>query len=148
MSASTPSVTGVESDATASLQQRLCEQLQALSQVGELLTLRLLELEERLERLEQQLGALEPGGKPASTVTGALLEATAERITRLEELLSGTIEPGSDPGHAPSGAEPEGHNLPRLQAVPHADDTDHEPELELNPFPDDEEQPFMDELSA
>ena len=50
----TPGATGI----AAPLQQRLSEQLESLSQVGELLTLRLLELEERLEGLEQHVAQL------------------------------------------------------------------------------------------
>jgi hypothetical protein len=41
------------------------------------------------------------------------------------------------------------HPLQRpAQQATHALDGFSEPELELNPFPEDEEQPFMDELSA
>ena len=147
MSASTPSVTSAEP--ATSLQQRLSEQLQALSQVGERLTLRLLELEERLEGLEQQLNGLQPSGASAGSLTGALLEATAERISRLEELLNGSGEPGAG-ASSPSNESVEADTAPRLQAVRTAGNHDayHEQELELNPFPDDEEQPFMDELSA
>ena len=47
------------------LQQRLSEQLQALSQVGETLTLRLLELEERLDGLEEQVLELDSGNRTA-----------------------------------------------------------------------------------
>ena len=147
MSASTPSVTSAEP--ATSLQQRLSEQLQALSQVGERLTLRLLELEERLEGLEQQLNGLQPSGASAGSLTGALLEATAERISRLEELLNGSGEPGAG-ASSPSNESVEADTAPRLEAVRTAGNPDdyHEQELELNPFPDDEEQPFMDELSA
>ena len=150
MSASTPSVTSAEPATSAtSLQQRLSEQLQALSQVGELLTLRLLELEERLEGLEQQLNGLQPSGASAGSLTGALLEATAERISRLEELLNGSDEPGAGASSS-TNESVEADTAPRLEAVRTAGhhDTDDEQDLELNPFPDDEEQPFMDELSA
>jgi uncharacterized membrane protein YccC len=124
------------------LQQRLSEQLQALSQVGETLTLRLLELEERLGGLEDQLQELQLGGlseEDPSSETGDLLAATEERIARLENLLS-----------AQAPTEGRVHPLPlRRPERPLDLDTSEEPELELNPFPDEEEeQPFMDELSA
>jgi uncharacterized membrane protein YccC len=124
------------------LQQRLSEQLQALSQVGETLTLRLLELEERLGGLEDQLQELQLGGlseEDPSSETGDLLAATEERIARLENLLS-----------AQAPAEGRVHPLPlRRPERPLDLETSEEPELELNPFPDEEEeQPFMDELSA
>ena len=150
MSASTSPVT---TGAGASLQQRLSEQLESLSQVGELLTLRLLELEERLESLELQLGQLQPGVEPDTADTGELLAATAERITRLEDLLTGGT-PERETSHG---------EVPQLQVVPHPIETAvpeeaamevedagfDEPELELHPFLDEEEeQPFMDELSA
>lgn len=127
------------------LQQRLSEQLQALSQVGETLTLRLLELEERLGGLEQQLETLQLGGldqEDRVEATGDLLAATEERIARLEELLS-------DPaGGAAATLRPVPLRRP-VQALPHNEGSrDGEPEAELDPFPEEEEQPFMDELSA
>jgi hypothetical protein len=126
------------------LQQRLSEQLQALSLVGETLTLRLLELEERLASLEDQLLDLQVNGREptqANPATEALLAATDERITRLEELLTDEVpvrsrhlQPvslgRSDAGGSTIGA---------------AED---ELELDPDPFPEEEEQPFMDELSA
>jgi hypothetical protein len=164
MSASTSPVTP---GAGASLQQRLSAQLESLSQVGELLTLRLLELEERLDGLELQLGQLQPGAEPEMADTGALLAATAERITRLEDLLTG----GSPSEHPIAAVEidakPMEREAPQLEIVPDPmpeltvatgleepamaveEAGFDEPELELHPFPDEEEeQPFMDELSA
>lgn len=126
----------------APLQQRLSEQLESLSQVGELLTLRLLELEERLEHLEVQLGQLQPATEPEVGESAELLAATAERITRLEELLTGGA----------TAMEPPHGETPQLQVVPEPEEEEaglQEPELELHPFPEEEEeQPFMDELSA
>jgi len=143
------------------LQQRLSEQLQALSQVGETLTLRLLELEERLGGLEDQLLELDSrseGQGELSADTGELLAATEERIARLEDLLTGQASPSS--GHR-SRVQPLPLRRPdRDAAHDHAGDPtaaeapynegspNEEPELELDPFPLDEEQPFMDELSA
>ncbi|MFM8259728.1 MAG: hypothetical protein ACKOE9_08910 [Vulcanococcus sp.] len=120
------------------LQQRLSEQLQALSQVGETLTLRLLELEERLDGLEEQVLELDSRDQAPTAdqaETGALLAATEERIGRLEELLTGRgrVQPLA---------------LRRPMPVYQEGSPAGEPERGLDPFPDDEEQPFMDELSA
>jgi chromosome segregation ATPase len=127
---------------SASLQQRISEQLQALSQVGETLTLRLLELEERLASLEQQIGDLgtNQANDPANLESSEILAHTEERIARLEELLNEQhhsaavhpFPPRSEERRQPPGTSTEKPEL----------------ELELNPFPDEEEQPFMDELSA
>jgi hypothetical protein len=117
------------------LQLRLSEQMQALSLVSETLTLRLLELEERLAALEGQLEGLQQQSTPSSSDSADLLTATA----RLENLLNEQS--------APKGATVHPLQRPAQQAT-HALDGFSEPELELNPFPEDEEQPFMDELSA
>jgi TolA-binding protein len=121
------------------LQLRLSEQMQALSLVSETLTLRLLELEERLAALEGQLEGLQQQSTPSSGDSAELLTATEERIARLEDLLNEQS--------APKRATV--HPLQRpVQQATDAGDGFSEPELELNPFPEDEEQPFMDELSA
>lgn len=68
---------------TSELNQRLSTQLQMLSQVGEALTLRLLELEERLGDLESQMHDLQVGdreGADDEDGTQALLAATEERL--------------------------------------------------------------------
>ena len=143
------------------LQQRLSEQLQALSQVGETLTLRLLELEERVSGLEElllELDSRSEGQGELSDETGELLAATEERIARLEDLLAGQGG-GSSSGrgrvqplplrrperNAAADATP---GSPLAEAADNEGSPDGEPELELDPFPQDEEQPFMDELSA
>ena len=113
------------------LQLRLSEQMQALSLVSETLTLRLLELEERLSALEAQLEGLQLQSSPSSSDSAELLTATEERIARLEDLLN------------ESTAAP----LAGVVAL-HRPEPEAREELELNPFPEDEEQPFMDELSA
>ncbi|MBV2352746.1 hypothetical protein KUL97_13630 [Synechococcus sp. HK05] len=123
------------------LQLRLSEQMQALSLVSETLTLRLLELEERLSALEGQLEGLQHlQSNTLSHDSADLLTATEERIARLEDLLTEQS--------APQRASV--HPLQRPQPEASAQDAGfNEPELELNPFPEeDEEQPFMDELSA
>ena len=127
---------------SASLQQRISEQLQALSQVGETLTLRLLELEERLASLEQQIGDLGTNlaDDPANMESSEILAHTEERIARLEELLN--EQHHSAQVHPFPPREAEGRHQPGPSSE--------EPvlDLELNPFPDEEEQQFMDELSA
>ena len=127
---------------SASLQQRISEQLQALSQVGETLTLRLLELEERLACLEQQIGDLGANltDDPASLESTEILAHTDERIARLEELLNEQ--------HASAQVHPFPPRSEERRHPPGPSSEEAELELELNPFPDDEEQPFMDELSA
>ena len=127
------------SPSAGALQLRLSEQMQALSLVSETLTLRLLELEERLAALEGQLEGLQQQSTPSSGDSAELLTATEERIARLEDLLNEQS--------APKRATV--HPLQRpVQQATDASDGFSEPELELNPFPEDEEQPFMDELSA
>ncbi|WP_438983504.1 hypothetical protein [Vulcanococcus sp.] len=130
-----------ETAPAAGLQLRLSEQLQSLSLVSETLTLRLLELEERLTGLENQLQSLSHSQSESNSIESTeMLTATEERIARLEELLdeqspvahSANVHP-LHPGVAEASIE-------RNQFI------DTEPEL--NPFPEDEEQPFMDELSA
>lgn len=113
------------SPSTGALQLQLSEQLQALSLVSETLTLRLLDLEERLAALEGQLEGLQQQSNPSTTDSAELLSATEERIARLEELLNEPI--------AAKAA-----SVNPLQ----------QPQPEPNPFPKDEEQPFMDELNA
>ena len=153
--------TGMSAITASELQQRLSEQLQALSQVGETLTLRLLELEERLGSLEEQLLELDirsEGQGELSADTGELLAATEERIARLEDLLAsqggggnsgrGSVQPlplRRPERNAAADATP-GSRL--TEATYNEGSPDGEPELELDPFPQEEEQPFMDELSA
>jgi chromosome segregation ATPase len=127
---------------SASLQQRISEQLQALSQVGETLTLRLLELEERLASLEQQIGDLgtNQANDPANLESSEILAHTEERIARLEELLNEQ--------HPSAQVHPFPPRTEEHRQLPAPSSEEPELELELNPFRDEEEQPFMDELSA
>jgi hypothetical protein len=111
--------------------QRLAQQLQTLSQVVETLTYRLLELEERLSVQDQRLQAFAEKAPPQLAISAAAqgrLEDTEERLLRLESLLSGGVP------------------VPARQGAPAAgpagvDDID-------GPFPDEPEQPFLDELEA
>ena len=121
---------------------RLADQLQLLSEVAESLTYRMLELEERLAAQEPRL--LEPadGVDPqlAEEMELRLLE-TEERLARIEGLLGAEevadagrhlqpVRPAGRTGQA-SGAEPVEAEIPQE-----------------DPFLDEGEQPFMDELIA
>ena len=68
--------------------QRLADQLQTLSQVAEILTFRLLELEERLAGQEVRLEHLLEGGlasgAPIAEGTELRLVETEDRLARLE----------------------------------------------------------------
>ncbi len=130
--------------ASAPLQHRLSEQLQALSLVGETLTLRLLELEERLGQMEERLLDLvtSPEAEVHGLDTGEVLALTEERIARLEALL------GPPAGRA---VTPRMAAVPRLTSVAPPGLELGDPDLEGcpdEPFPEEGEQPFMDELSA
>ena len=70
-----------ETAPAAALQLRLSEQLQSLSLVSETLTLRLLELEERLTGLENQLQTLSHSQSESNSIESTeILAATEERI--------------------------------------------------------------------
>ena len=117
-----------QSDVLASLSQSL----EALSAIGESLTFRLLALEERLGALENKTSELAEI-KPTEGLnqdTAATLECTERRIARLEELLTNPNR--IQPTHAVA-----------LEAVESEEEF-----IEENPFPDEVEQPFMDEFAA
>jgi hypothetical protein len=128
--------------------QRLAGQLRALSEVTETLTVRLLELEERLLAQESKLEPL------MAEDTEFRMADTEDRLSRLEGLLSG----GSLPGGSPMGTD-------RFRAVRElrpglaAEEIQQESFLEVGSqevgFQEDgflqddfQEQPFLDELSA
>lgn len=145
--------TGMSAVTASELQQRLSEQLQALSQVGETLTLRLLDLEERLGGLEDQLQELQLGSlsqEDHASTTGDLLAATEERIAHLEDLLSAQASAHTRVQPLPLRRPVVLENSGIASAAQHNESSStEETELELNPFPEeDEDQPFMDELSA
>jgi hypothetical protein len=117
-------------------------QLRDLSEISETLTLRLLELEERLAGLEGTLEALCRGQQAEAEGSDAivdLLEQTENRISRLEGLLESGIPSGSTPRDAT-----------HLQLLPLAAPEDHPfaADTTEDPFPEEGEQPFMDELTA
>lgn len=124
---------------------RLSEQLHALSRVAETLTVRLLELEERLvgqqERLQPLLEAAEAADPERSEAIDRRLDDTEQRLAQLEELLRGrpTLRPlpglrrSSSSGQEAFAAESFGQD-PFAEAI--------------DPFPEEGEQPFMDERVA
>ncbi|WP_216904999.1 hypothetical protein [Synechococcus sp. CCY 9618] len=128
---------------------RLADQLQVLSQVTESLTYRLLELEERLagqerhlvERLEEVAGQDSAHGEALEQRLGD----TEERLARIEAALQGLDRPGAS-RHLQAVVPPAlQQELPAHGPTPHGFDPHPE---ESNPFLDEGEQPFMDELIA
>jgi hypothetical protein len=128
---------------------RLVDQLHSLSRVAESLTVRLLELEERLMDQETRLLPLIEAGPvldPAALEgMDRRLGETQERLAQLEDLLRD--EDGRD------GRRSVGHRPDRsLRAVPRplSLEAAEEPDFatDADPFPEEGEQPFMDERIA
>ena len=121
-------------------------QLKALGELTETLTLRLLEMEERLLHLEgQQVGLLDRAGRDGvdSAAVLDLLEQTDDRLSRLEGLLDQPVH-----RQVPERMAPAAGLVRPLRVL---GDADPAPEQEYGAetlFPDEGEQPFMDELSA
>lgn len=96
---------------------RLAHQLQLLSELCESLTVRLLELEERVVSLDQQLQPLR-AARSADTAQSAeeaalRLDDTEHRLNRLEGLLAGIQSP-------PASLEPADsswHDLPQEEPI-------------------------------
>jgi hypothetical protein len=150
--------------------QRLADQLQTLSEVAEILTFRLLELEERLTvhevRLEQLLEGATASGAPMAEGTELRLVETEDRLARLETLLKGVA------AQVPHPDEPFAEEEPIAGEEPFLDDHEFErpnferqefgrPQFGHQRFERDQvegqqaerhqvehEQRFMDELSA
>jgi hypothetical protein len=151
--ASTPEQTPGPGAPLSGTTARLAEQLHTLAQLGETLTYRLIELEERLAEQQERLAPLlldgqtpeiRPPGE-AAELLARRMGATEERLVRIEALLAGLEEA--------QGQASRIQTLPGLQARRHpqsptsgrfGDDT----ELLEDPFDDEEEQPFMDERTA
>lgn len=124
--------------------QRLVEQLQLLSEVSETLTYRLLELEERLAEGERELATLRDQAQVAAELPPGVeswLEETDERLARVEELLRRGV--GRSSGSDGSAAGP----LKVVATTPFrsASPPPGEAEVEPDPFPEEEEQAFLDE---
>ncbi|MBD2719591.1 MULTISPECIES: hypothetical protein [unclassified Synechococcus] len=128
---------------------RLADQLQVLSQVAEALTYRLLELEERLGGHEDRIGArLEEVADLEATHGAAMDERlgdTEERLARIEAALRGLDRAGTS-RHLQAVQPPALQQEPPA-SLPVAESFDLGQE-EIDPFLDEGEQPFMDELIA
>jgi hypothetical protein len=139
--------------------QRLADQLQTLSEVAEILTFRLLGLEERLTvhevRLEQLLEGTLTSGAPMAEGTELRLVETEDRLARLESLLKGVA------AQAPYQDEPIAEEEPFLDDQEFERPNGERQEFERPQFGhqrferhqaerhmDEHEQAFMDELSA
>ncbi|MCT0219539.1 hypothetical protein KQ304_11130 [Synechococcus sp. CS-1329] len=121
---------------------RMGVQLRALGELTETLTLRLLEMERRLLHLEdQQSRLLDRAGRDGADAAAVLdlLEQTDDRLSRLEALLD-------QPAHGQiSGVRP----LRVLDSATPPPASAPEPEFGGETlFPEEGEQPFMDELRA
>jgi len=129
---STGSSAKLETRSQTDVLASLSKCLEALSAIGESLTFRLLELEQRLEALEEKIIQFREFQETAELhlKTASILECTERRIERLEELLSN-----------PSRAE-----VGKSETI---GELEHDEErFDENPFPDEAEEPFMDELAA
>lgn len=81
-------------------QSRLCQQLSLLTAVSESLTERMLQVEFRLQELEQQMQRLEAPEASDWEGAAALLSATESRLSQLERRLgSSVIEPQAPAWH-------------------------------------------------
>ena len=123
--------------------QRLAGQLRALSEVTETLTVRLLELEERLLAQESKLEPLMAEG------TEFRMADTEDRLSRLEGLLSGGALMGKERFRAVRELRP-GLAAEEIQQVSFLEVGSQEVGFQEEGFLQDDfqEQPFLDELSA
>ena len=123
--------------------QRLAGQLRALSEVTETLTVRLLELEERLLAQESKLEPL------MAEDTEFRMADPEDRLFRLEGLLSGGAHMGSDRFRAVRELRP-GLAAEEIQQVSFLEVGSQEVGFQEEGFLQDDfqEQPFLDELSA
>ncbi|MFN9618910.1 MAG: hypothetical protein ACK55X_04245 [Synechococcaceae cyanobacterium] len=124
---------------------RLSEQLHALSRVAETITVRLLELEEKLllqqERLQPLFEAAVAVDSDRSEQIDQRLDDTEQRLAQLEELLHSrsTLRPLT--GLRRPGAS----RLDDFAAESRDQESCAGP---IDPFPEEGEQPFMDERVA
>jgi hypothetical protein len=128
---------------------RLADQLQVLSQVAEALTYRLLELEERLEGQEHRIGERLEEAAGLEAVHGVAMDQrlgdTEERPARIEAALRGLVRSGGS-RHL-QAVQPPALQQELASSLMEEEGFDQAPE-EIDPFLDEEEQPFMDELIA
>jgi len=127
--------------------QRLADQLQTLSEVAEAITFRLLELEERLAaqelRLEPLLEDQADSQAAMADETELRLDDTEDRLARLEGLLKGIENQGLGRHLRPVVAPQLAAHAQEALQDGFLDDS-----LAEQSFLDEEEQPFLDELSA
>lgn len=129
---------------------RLADQLHTLSQLAETLTIRLLELEERLQSQQEQLEPLlevaqgtDPGLAEALELR---LEDTEQRLAQLESLLQGGATLRAVPSsRVRQSFVPDGLPVAVLDVE---GELDRSAQLDPDPFPEEGEQPFMDERVA
>jgi hypothetical protein len=120
--------------------QRLADQLQTLSELAEILTFRLLDLEERLAghdlRLERLLEGGSPPGGPMAEGAELRLVETEDRLARLESLLKGVAvqAPYQDEPVAEEDPIPEEETILQEETIP-----EEETIAEEEPFLDDQE---------
>jgi uncharacterized coiled-coil protein SlyX len=123
-----PSTTAPPEPAETS--RRVGDQLHALSRVAETLTYRLLDLEERLAAQEQALGSL----------LGSALGSDPDQVEQMDQRLGDTEARLAHIEELLAGADPT-PMARHLQALPQQEVLD-------DPFPEEGEQPFMDERIA
>jgi hypothetical protein len=113
---------------------------------------RLLDLEERLGAVEEQLGSLQARDDQAApglgVETGEILAITEERLARLEDLLSGRRQPLRGPGGPAYGTELGSLGAKAAKRGIEVVPTPAPGEEAFDPFPEEEEQAFMDDLIA
>ena len=159
--ASEPPAGACPSAAAQPANGRLADQLHAIAAVTETLTYRLLDLEERLGVQEQRLETLLQHGGGWGTAAAEGLEQrcgeTEDRLGRLEALLAGLERPGAGrhlqalqrprPSTESSTGSSSEDNVEQAQQAL-LDEALLDEELEVDPFFDEGEQPFMDERTA
>ncbi len=110
---------------------RLAHQLNTLSELVEAITFRLLELEEKVsvqqQRLEPLVEASDREDEHQDALRKLRFDQTEQRLSHLEQLLQLAHSPG------PQASFPE--SAPPLMAID-------------GPFPEELEQPFMDDVPA
>ncbi len=111
--------------------QRLVEQLERLGELSETLTFRVVELEERLAAQQARFEASAEELRSGDDQLEERLMASERRLARVESLLRRFDAGGRPP-------QLEALTPPALQQEP----------LEMDPFPEEGEQPFMDERAA
>ncbi len=130
---------------------RLADQLQALSEVAESLAYRLLDLEERLAAQEQRLHEQEAAAVDplvAEEMELRLLD-TEERLARIEGLLASGERVSEGRQRLPLRlASPHAQALVEARQMSAPRPMEEDLPLEEEPFLDEGEQPFMDELTA